>query len=240
MVSMHLLSQDDPSALSLEMPIIAARPGSILVAATPAFPGGGGQLPDRATLTWPGGEAALIAMRPDPRGWWHDFAGDALPSGVVRIVVEPAFRRLMSELHTLAHIANSVVYRDFGGALLTGAQLSADGTFRVDFDLSGTETPRLRDVDAAINAECAADRAISASWMDWDEAAATPGLFRSKSVTPPRGDDGLVRIVEIAGLDRQGCGGTHLSRTGAARRVQVLKVDNKGRQNRRVKFGLVA
>jgi misacylated tRNA(Ala) deacylase len=237
---MPLLCQDDPETLTLDTLILAAEPGAILVATTPAFPGGGGQLPDRVMLNWEGGEAELRGMRPDARGWWHDFAGDAVAEGMVRIVVEAGFRRLMSELHTLAHIANSVVYRDFGGALLTGAQLAADGTFRVDFDLPGADSGRLRGIDAEINAAIAADRRVSAFRMSWDEAVATPGLFRSKAVTPPRGDDGLVRIVEIAGLDRQGCGGTHLARTGEARRVQVLKVDNKGRHNRRVKFGLRA
>ena len=62
-------------------------------------------------------------------------------------------------------------------------------------------------------------------------------MFRSKSVSPPRQEDGMVRIVEIAGLDRQACGGTHLASTGRARPVRILKVDNKGRQNRRIRVG---
>jgi predicted ATPase len=41
-----------------------------------------------------------------------------------------------------------------------------------------------------------------------------------------------IRIVEIAGLDRQACGGTHLASTGQSRPVRVLKIDNKGRHNR--------
>ncbi|WP_405054204.1 hypothetical protein [Telmatospirillum sp.] len=49
----------------------------------------------------------------------------------------------------------------------------------------------------------------------------------------------MVRIVEILGLDRQACGGTHLASTDMARRVCIPKVDNKGRQNRRVKVGIL-
>ncbi len=56
-------------------------------------------------------------------------------------------------------------------------------------------------------------------------------------LSPPRQDDGNVRIVEIGDIDRQGCGGTHLKSTGEARPVRVLKVDNKGRQNRRIRVG---
>jgi misacylated tRNA(Ala) deacylase len=63
-------------------------------------------------------------------------------------------------------------------------------------------------------------------------------VLRSKAVTPPPQSDGKVRIVEIAGLDRQACGGTHLASTGQSRPLCILKVENKGRHNRRVKIGL--
>jgi misacylated tRNA(Ala) deacylase len=70
------------------------------------------------------------------------------------------------------------------------------------------------------------------------EATARHGLIRSRSVAPPPGDDGSIRIVEIVGLDRQACGGTHLTSTARSRPLRILKIDNKGRHNRRVKIGL--
>lgn len=235
---MQLFCQSRPDVLELVAPVLEARPGAVLLAQSPVFPGGGGQLMDRATLAWDGGEAALTAMAPDPRGWWHLFAGEAEVVGPVRISVEAEFRALMRELHTLAHVANAVVFQEFGGALLTGAQLNADATFRLDFDLPGAENAeRLRALDGPINDAIRQDFPVRAFHMDWQEANATPGLFRSKSVAPPKGDDGRVRIVEIAGLDKQGCGGTHLESTGQARPVRVLKVENKGRQNRRIRLG---
>jgi len=47
-----------------------------------------------------------------------------------------------------------------------------------------------------------------------------------------------VRIVEIVGVDRQACGGTHLASTGGSAPIRILKIDNKGRHNRRIRFGL--
>ena len=55
--------------------------------------------------------------------------------------------------------------------------------------------------------------------------------------TPPQ-SDGTIRVIEIAGLDRQACGGTHLSSTGQSPPVRILKVDNKGRHNRRIRIAL--
>ena len=69
-------------------------------------------------------------------------------------------------------------------------------------------------------------------------AEATQGLLRSHSVTPPSSSEGLIRIIEIAGFDRQACGGTHLASTGRSRPIQILKIENKGRHNRRVRIGL--
>jgi misacylated tRNA(Ala) deacylase len=47
-----------------------------------------------------------------------------------------------------------------------------------------------------------------------------------------------VGVVEIVALDRQAYGGTHLASTGQSRAIRILKIDNKGRHNRRVRIGL--
>jgi misacylated tRNA(Ala) deacylase len=56
------------------------------------------------------------------------------------------------------------------------------------------------------------------------------------SVKPPTGG-GRVRLMEIAGVDLQPCGGTHVANTVEIGPVAVAKIENKGRQNRR---GIVA
>lgn len=91
----------------------------------------------------------------------------------------------MCELHTLAHIANSIVFQTFDGALLTGAQLSGDGTFRLDFDLPASDVDRLRMLAGPINDTIRADLPIREFLMSWDAANAVPGLFRSKAVSLP-------------------------------------------------------
>jgi len=231
---------EHPEALVVEATVLDRRPGAVLLDRSPFFPGGGGQLADRGRLTWSGGAMAFEGVEPDERGLWHRFAGAGEPPGTVLLEVDAGFRHLMCELHTLAHVLNALVYQAHGGALLTGAQLSADGTFRVDFDLPGVDSASLRALEPAINDVIRQDLAVGAAYMPREEAEAIPGMFRSKSVAPPPTPDGRVRIVEIAGLDRQACGGTHLPSTGQARPARILKVDNKGRQNRRIKVGVGA
>lgn len=229
--------QDHPNTFEVEAQVLDAQPGAILLAQSPFFPGGGGQLADRGVIEWSGGVVSVQSLRPDPRGLWHVFEEPVTVQGIVRAQVDPGFRQLMCELHTLAHVLNSIVYRDFGGALLTGAQLAADGTFRVDFDMPGVYPDWLRSLDGPVNEVIRQNLPVRSFHMPWAQAEAEPGMFRSKSVSPPPQEDGSVRIVEIAGLDRQACGGTHLASTGQARLVRILKVDNKGKQNRRIRVG---
>lgn len=229
---------EHPDALTVEATVLDRRPGAVLLDRSSFFPGGGGQLADRGTLTWSGGGHEVVGTSVDERGTWHRLADDGAPHGTVLLEVDADFRHLMCELHTLAHVLNALVYTDHGGALLTGAQLSADGTFRVDFDLPGADSGRLRALEAAMNDVARRDLAVTDSYLPRGEAEAIPGLFRSKSVAPPPSPDGTVRVVEIAGLDRQACGGTHLASTGRARLARILKIDNKGRQNRRIKVGV--
>ena len=170
---------------------------------------------------------------------WHMLAAPVELSGAVEAAVDPEFRTLMAQLHTGTHVLNALVFQEFHGALVTGAQLSADGTARMDFDLPDADNDRLRSpLEAAINDVIRRDLPVCYAYVPASVAATEPGVIRNRSVAPPPDADGLVRVVEIVGLDRQACGGTHLASTGRSRPIRVLKIDNKGRHNRRVRIGL--
>jgi misacylated tRNA(Ala) deacylase len=46
----------------------------------------------------------------------------------------------------------------------------------------------------------------------------------------------MLRVIDIDGVDRQACGGTHLSNTGQSGPFRITKVENKGKRNRRIRF----
>ena len=237
-MTLRLFCQDHPEALALEASVVDARPGAVLLDASPFFPGGGGQLADKGGIAWYGGKAAVTGFTADGDDLWHEIDTPEELFGTVHVAVDRGFRREMCQLHTLAHIANALVFEAFDGALLTGAQLADNGTLRVDFDLPDVDNDRLRALEGPINDALAEDLAVTSFYMPWDEAQAVDGMFRSKAVAPPRLADDTVRIVEIAGLDRQACGGTHVVRTGEIPKANVLKVENKGRHNRRLRLAL--
>jgi misacylated tRNA(Ala) deacylase len=119
------------------------------------------------------------------------------------------------------------------GAAVTGGSVGADRS-RLDFDLPN---PPAKDaVEAGLNALIEADHPVRIEWVDEAVLDTDPGLVRTMSVKPPRrtGRLRLMRIGDETLVDLQPCGGTHVSRTGEIGPIQVLKIENKGKQNRRI------
>lgn len=96
-------------------------------------------------------------------------------------------------------------------------------------------------IERDLNALIARDLPVTDDWITDAELEANPGLVKTMSVRPPTGQ-GRVRLVRIGQgaeqVDLQPCGGTHVARTGEIGVVSVAKIENKGRQNRRITLEL--
>jgi misacylated tRNA(Ala) deacylase len=138
-------------------------------------------------------------------------------------------------VHTALHLLSVVIPLP-----VTGGQIASDKG-RLDFDMP--EPPGdVAALEEALNALIERDLAVSDQWISDAELLANPGLVKTMSVRPPTGQ-GRVRLVRIADgasqIDLQPCGGTHVRRTGEIGRVEIGRIEKKGRQNRRVTITLV-
>jgi misacylated tRNA(Ala) deacylase len=129
-------------------------------------------------------------------------------------------------MHSCLHLLCAVVTGD-----VTGGQVG-DGKGRLDFNLPDTSLDK-EQITAELNRLIDEDHPVTARWISEAELAANPELVRTMSVKPPMGR-GRVRVLDIEAVDLQPCGGTHVGRTGEIGKVRVRKIENKGRQNRRV------
>ena len=183
----------------------------------------------------PAGSAGIVGVAVEDGDWWHLLEDEAASvDGKVEVRIDADHRSIVSQLHTDSHILNALIFRRFDGALVTGAQIGGDGLARMDFDLPDFDNDKLRGLEEEINSVIRDGLPVETRFVPFDEARATPGLIRSASVAPPPSADGNVRIVDIAGLDAQACGGTHLTNTAQSRPIRITKVENKGRHDRRV------
>ncbi len=225
---------DASNAREMEATVIAAEPGGVVLDRTVFYARSGGQPGDTGVLRWPGGELVVTdTVKGEGEAIRHVPApGSPLPPNGTQIrgTLDWSRRHPLMRMHTALHLLCAAL----PGASVTGGQIGPDKS-RLDFDLP--EPPLRETIEAALNALVAGDHAVGAEWVDESVLDENPALVRTLSVQPPRGA-GRLRLVRIGTIDLQPCGGTHVGRTGEIGAVRVLKIENKGRQNRRISIGL--
>src|SRR6266436_6745386 len=227
---MTLIFRDDAYLRSCSAIVTGADERGIRLDRTVFYPTGGGQPGDTGTLRLASG--ASIAIIDTLKGEGPDEVihvpglGTALPEPGAELVAELDWERRhrLMRMHTCLHLLCAVV----PGAV-TGGQVS-DGRGRLDFDVPGSSLDR-EVIAAGLNVLIAAGHPVAPRWISDEELAARPELVRTMSVKPPSGA-GQVRVMEIAGIDLQPCGGTHIRNTAEIGPVTIGKIENKGRQNR--------
>jgi len=231
----HRLELDDQTLREWEAVVLAADPEGIVLDRSAFYPGGGGQPPDQGVLLWGGVQTRIVGARKGDDLYLVPAEGDPLPpaGSAVRGAVEDERRTNLMRTHSGLHVLCGVVFRDFG-ALVTGGNMEPL-TARMDFNLPELP-PGFRDsVEAACNVEVVANRRIDVRVLPRDEAFAIPDIIRTATnLVPPDVKD--VRIIDIVGLDQQADGGTHVAATSQIGKIEVVKVENKGKGFRRVRI----
>jgi misacylated tRNA(Ala) deacylase len=193
------------------------------------YPTGGGQPGDSGMLRWDGGEARVVdSVKAEGNDVLLVLAPDApKPAVGARVQAELDWERRYKHMrmHTALHVMSAVIKGN-----VTGGQVNADKS-RLDFNLEG-EVPTKEWVTEEINKLLAVNRPVVPQWVTDEELTSRPELVKTMSVRPPMGQ-GRVRLLAIEGVDLQACGGTHVAQTAEIGRVECVKIENKGKMNRR-------
>ena len=232
------LFRDDATLDDCVATIVAADPTGIQLDRTVFYPQGGGQAGDRGEFVLEDGRALAIG----------DTRKGTPPGGIVHVPA-PGQEALLAELaagqrltaridrarrarhmrfHTATHLLCALVPH-----AVDGCSITADYA-RLDFHMN---EPLDKEVLSAGIARLVAEaHPVRHRWISEAELDANPGLVRSMSVQPPRGQ-GRIRVLEIDGVDLQPCGGTHVANTAEIGAVVVTKVEKKAAMTRRVVLG---
>ena len=239
MAHTHRLDLDDQTLREWDATVLHASPEDGIVLDRSAFyPGGGGQPPDQGVLLWGGVRTRIAGTRKGDEQYLIPDESDPLPppGTAVRGALDDERRTALMRTHSGLHVLCGVVFRDYG-ALVTGGNMEPLSA-RMDFDMSEVP-PDFRDrVAEACNAEIARNRRIEVSTLPREEAFQIPDIIRTATnLVPPEVE--IVRIVDIVGLDTQADGGTHVASTAVIGRIEVTKLENKGRGFRRIRIAIV-
>ncbi|MDJ0794070.1 MAG: alanyl-tRNA editing protein [Woeseiaceae bacterium] len=226
------LFRDDSYLKSCSATVTDTGEQCVFVDQTVFYPLGGGQPGDTGTLRWVGGDVRIVDTRYVDGDIGHIVEdGAAIPAAGtdVELAIDWDRRYRHMRMHTAMHLLGSILLYP-----VTGGNISAEKS-RLDFDMEDTVDKDA--VGESLSRLVDEDHPVSCRWISEEELDANPELVRTMSVQPPRGK-GSIRLLEIAGVDLQPCGGTHLRSTAEVGAVRIGKVEKKGRQNRRVNIHL--
>lgn len=222
---------DEPYLGQCDATVIAVNPEGIELDETVCYARSGGQAGDSGTLTLADGRVLALAdtvYADDRQRILHVLDGDTAPQvgDCVTVAIDWPRRHRLMRLHTCLHLLGSLV-----PAPVTGCSISPDSA-RIDFDLPES-TLEKTDLTDRLNALINARTEVAVNCITPAELAAQPDLVRTVGAAPPAGA-ASIRIIEIPGVDRQPCGGTHVRNTAEIGPVAVIKIEKKSRANRRV------
>ncbi len=190
---------------------------------SPFYAEGGGQVADAGLLRWSGGEARVLdvyrvgddqALEVEP--------GGALDTGVaVEAEVDRETRHATMRNHTATHLLHAALRERLGDHVRQAGSAVRPDKLRFDFthgQALGAED--LAAIEDRVNGWIKASRPVR--WLEMERAEAEKlgamALFGEKY-----GD--WVRVVEVEGVSRELCGGTHVANTAE---IGIFKLASEG------------
>jgi misacylated tRNA(Ala) deacylase len=232
------LFRDDSYLKDCQARVVAVtEQGAIMLDRTVFYANSGGQPGDSGSFTTSDGTRIAIETAVFTDAAKSEIAHVAAagspalkPGDAVTATIDWDKRYARMRMHTALHLLSAALpYAVTGGSV-------GESESRLDFDIPEAGLDKDA-ITARVNEMIASNAAVSSRWISDEELAANPGLVKTMSVKPPMGT-GKVRLIEIANLDLQPCGGTHVRATGEIGSVRVTQIEKKGKQNRRVRLAL--
>tara|TARA_S200000501_G_C20849008_1_gene754902 strand:+ start:110 stop:817 length:708 start_codon:yes stop_codon:yes gene_type:complete len=135
-------------------------------------------------------------------------------------------RYSLMKVHSCLHLLCALIKSP-----VTGGSINIDRG-RLDFDLE--EKPDKEKLSNDLQSLINNNYNITSSWISDEELDKNPNLIRTMSVKPPRGS-GKIRMIKIGdNIDYQPCGGTHVKNTSEIGNTEIIKIENKGKRNKRI------
>jgi Ser-tRNA(Ala) deacylase AlaX len=209
----------DPYLTTLETRVLRAgeeqgRPFTILED-TILYPEGGGQPSDRGMLR---GVAVLDVQKLE--GEIRHYLASPLVEGPASLELDWVRRFDHMQQHTGQHLLTAVAQDQFGWG--TTAFHLGGSVCDIELDAAAISPAEVERLEAAVAAEIRAHREVSTRRVSPEaygqEAVRSRGL--------PEGHTGEIRLVQIAGVDLNTCGGTHLRHTGEIEALKLLGTES--------------
>ncbi len=153
----------------------------------------------------------------------------------VRCELDWSRRYKLMKLHTAAHILSAIMYNEHN-ALITGGHIEPEEA-KDDYSIEKADRSLFEDAIRKVNEIASRAIEVKVYFLPREEALKIKGVVKLAERAPPNLKE--LRIVEIPGVDIQADGGPHVRNTSEIGRIVLLKVENKGKNRKRVYYKLL-
>lgn len=234
----RLLFQEDSYLREFKARVTQVLDMGVVLDQTAFNPVGGGLVSDTGVLEAGGRVYRVAEVRKDRETGsvvhYLDRVEGLSVGDEVRGVIDWERRYRIMRMHTGLHMLIAVLNRKTG-VLVTGNQVKPDRS-RVDVNLEKPDPQLVAEAFEEANRLLAEGRPVKVYFLPREEAMKIPGIVKLAKAMPPSIE--VLRIVEIEGIDIQADGGPHVANTREVGRLVFLKLENKGKNNRRIYFTL--
>ena len=234
---MEALYLEDAYIKEFEAEVISVKDDKYVVLdKTYFYAKGGGQPHDTGKLTKDGEEFNVVYVGKFDGKISHEVDKPGLKQGdKVKGILDWDRRYKLMRSHTSAHVVSAVFSKKVN-ALITGNQLALD-KIRIDFNIEDFDRDLIDECFKESNELIEKDLEVRHYVLPREEAVKIPAVFKLAKGFPESIKE--IRIVEIGDFDKQADGGTHVKSLKEVGKLEFLKAENKGANNRRVYYKLV-
>ena len=145
-------------------------------------------------------------------------------------------RYSLKRMHTAGHLLSSIFFSK-ANCRITGNQIEVDKS-RMDFNLESFDRSMIEGFVQEANRLIKAGAPVKTYFLPRDEALKLPEMVKLAEASPPT--EAQLRIVEIEGIDKQADGGQHVAQLEEVGQIRLVKLENKGKTNRRLYYDLIS
>jgi alanyl-tRNA synthetase len=206
----------------------------VVLARTPFYAEGGGQVGDRGILETAGGRLAVLDTQEVVGGLIvhraRVEAGEVHRGEAVHARVDADRRAATARSHSATHVLHATIKEAIGGHAQQAGSLVEPGRLRFDFPhFSAIDDATLADIEETINRRVLADPHVTTEVMELDEARRTGAVANF-------GDryGEVVRVVTIGDFSKELCGGTHVANGSRMGTITIVREESIGSNTRRI------
>ncbi len=231
----ELLYMRDCYLKEFDASVVSVEGNLVELDKTAFYPLGGGQPNDTGKIFSNSREFSVVNVFKKEGKVFHEVDKEGLkPGDKVKGIIDWKRRYKLMRMHTAAHVLSEVIHRETK-ALITGNQLGLEHS-RIDYNLENFDREKILECVERANEIIKKDLPVKIYFLKREEALKIPNISKLAKFVPPNLPE--LRIVEIEGFDIQADGGTHVKRLSEIGKIKIVKMENKGKNNRRVYYEL--